>query len=1028
MSACANCGEPSRAAARYCSGCGAPLSNVVAAPARARKVVTVLFSDVSGFTALGERLDPESLHQLIGRWFEDADAVIQRHGGTVDKHVGDAVMAVFGVPVAHEDDALRAARAGLELGAKLGRLNDELARRWDVRLRVRTGINTGEVVVGDDAGGGESVIGDAVNVAQRLEAAAEPGQVLIGEQTARLLRGVARLDRPTDLKLKGKASPVCARRLIGVAPAPAPADALPRAWTPFVGREPELKLLRRAFDDLRSHDAPAMVTVLGPAGIGKSRLAREFLEAVGDVATTVVGRCLPYGESITYWPLAEIARQLPPGPAGERLATLAAADHTSVEETHRAVRRALEACASERPLVMVVEDIHWAAPTMLDLIEYLVDFADDAPLLLVCLARPDLLEARPAWSAAGGERASAIRLEPLSADEAGALLGELGHGELSAGERAQLLTVAEGNPFFLQQMAANRAETSEEPIAASPSIQAVLTARIDRLAPAERATVEHGSIEGRTFHRGVLADLLPEEYADDLGASLAALTRRELIRPARPDLEGEQAFRFSHILIRDATYALMPKQRRAHLHERLARWLERRAHRGLDPRAEVVGYHLEQAFGYHVEVEPAATRSYAALAASGGRYLGAAGRNALARDDLPAAISLLERSAALMPDGEPQRGLLLADHGTALTEAGRLDEAERVLGVAAREAGARGDENAYAHATVASLAGRLQVDTEATGREIRERFESLKATFDAAGDDLGLDRLWRLRALVHWIAARSGDAEAAWERAAEHARRADDDPGLADALSWLASSAYFGPAFVADGIARCEALGARLSAESRAQAVVLDSLAGLHAMRGELDAARRFLARSNSILAELGRGMQSAVSHPEAFVALNSGDAPGAEQVLRAGYDRLLEMGERALLSSTAAMLARALYEQERLDEAWAFTRVAEETAAGDDVSAQITWRSERARLLARRGAAAEAKRVAAEAVGIAARTDWLAEHGDALLAQAEVLRRADGPAAAGAAVSEAIDLYERKGNQIGVRRAQSMQVMNAPA
>ncbi len=281
---------------------------------------------------------------------------------------------------------------------------------------------------------------------------------------------------------------------------------------------------------------------------------------------------------------------------------------------------------------------------------------------------------------------------------------------------------------------------------------------------------------------------------------------------------------------------------------------------------------------------------------------------------------------------------------------------------------------------------------------------------------------------MHWIAARSGDAEAAWECAAEHARRADDDRGLADALSWLASSAYFGPAPVADGIARCETLGAQMSAECRAQAVVLDSLAGLHAMRSEFDTARELLAQSNSILAELGRGMQSAVSHPEAFVVLDSGDARGAEQILRAGYERLLEMGERALLSSTAAMLAHALYEQERLDEAWTFTRVAEETAAGDDLSAQITWRSERARLLARRGTVAEAKRIAAEAVRIAARTDWLVEHGDALLAQAEVLQRADGPGAAAAALREAIGLYERKGNQIGVRRAHSMQAMDVPA
>ncbi len=1022
MSACATCGEPSHAGARYCSSCGAPLSSLASPPARARKVVTVLFCDVSGFTALGERLDPESLHQLIGRWFEDADRVIGRHGGTVEKHIGDAVMAVFGVPVAHEDDAVRAARAALEMRATLEGLNDELVRRWDVRLSARTGINTGEVVVGDDAGGGESIIGDAVNVAQRLESAADPGQVLIGEQTARLLRGRARLDRASDLIVKGKAAPVSARRLLAVDSDLAGPP--PRAWTPFVGRQSELELLRRNFDEVLAAGRPRMVTVLGPAGIGKSRLARTLVDATGDAATTAVGRCLPYGEAITYWPLAEIARELPIG--GERLAALAGGGQTSVDETHAMARRLLETCARERPLVVVIEDIHWAAPTLLDLIEHLAGFATDAPLLVVCLARPELLDLRPQWAAVGDGRASVLRLEPLTTAEADALLGELA-GDLSADEREQLLTAAEGNPFFLQQMAAHRAEAPEAPVAAVPTIQAVLTARIDGLAATERAIVEHGSVEGRTFHRSVLADLLPREHAAELDGGLAALAARELIGPARPDLEGEQAFRFNHILIRDATYGLMPKQRRAHLHERFARWLEQRAERGVDARAEVIGYHLEHAFGYHVEVEPAASRSYVELAASGGRYLGAAGRAALARDDLPAAISLLERSAALVPEGDAQRGPLLADQGTALTEAGHLDEAERVLDAAAREAAARGDEIARAHAEVASLVGRLQVDTEATGRQVRERFEPLRTIFEAAGDDLGLDRLWRLRALVHWIAARSGDAEAAWERAAEHARRAGDVRGVADALSWLASSAYFGPTPVAEGISRCEALGAQMSAECRAQAAVLDSLAGLHAMCGEFETAREHLAHSNSILAELGRGMLSAVSHPAAFVALNSGDARGAERILRAGYERLLEMGERALLSSTAAMLAHALHEQERFEEAWEFTLLAEQSAAADDLSAQITWRSERARLLARRGQDAEAMRIAADAVLIAARTDWLAEHGDALVAQAEVLQRVDGAAAAGVLV-RAIELYERKGNQIGVRRARSMQAVDVPA
>jgi class 3 adenylate cyclase/tetratricopeptide (TPR) repeat protein len=1055
MSACPNCGGPVAQGRRFCSRCGAPLAGdswaTDPAPARARKVVTVLFSDVSGFTVLGERLDPESLHQVIGRWFEGTDQVIERHGGTVEKHMGDAVMAVFGVPVVHEDDALRAGRAALEMQQKLADLNEELARRWDVQLSVRTGLNTGEVVVGDDAGGELSILGDAVNVAQRLESAAEPGQVLIGAATARLVRGAARLERVSPLTLKGKAAPVAAWRLDAVASETADLDT--HAGASFVGRAAELGQLREALDEALARAAPRLVTVLGPAGIGKSRLVRAFLDDVRGEATAVVGRCLPYGEAITYWPVAEIVRQLAGGEDEAALASLvegggldakesrlvrsrvaravgSAPGGVSVEETQWAIRRLLESAARDRPLVVAFEDIHWAAPTLLDLIEHLATFATEAPLVLVSLARPELFEKRPAWRSVGGSLASVLQLEPLSLGDSVELLDILADGaELTADERSRLLAAAEGNPLFLEQTVAMRAEMAgeAEPVIA-PTIQAVVTARIDRLPVVERSLLEAASIEGRTFHRGALIDLLGDEHRPELDSNLTALARRELVGPTRPDFEEEQAFRFSHILIRDAAYALMPKQRRAELHERHARWLERRSDRGLGENAELTGYHLEQAFAYRVEVEPAATRSHSQLAADGGRHLGTAGRAALARDDLPAAIRLLERAVALLPPHDPERAALFPELGMALTEAGELRKAERVLDAAVEEAASRGDSRAEAHAVVVRLFGRLQVDTESSTREVRERFESLLEVFGDSRDDLGLDRLWRLRALVHWIEARSGEAEAAWREATEHARRAADHRGWADSLLWLASSACYGPTPVEDGIARCEAIRAQLRGDRLSQAAVLDSLAGLRAMGGEFETARRLLAERNAVLAELGRTMHSAVSHYEAFVALASGDASGAQDVLQAGYERLEEMGEKALLATTAVMLARAVREQGRLDDAWAYTRVAEDNAGSDDLSAQIGWRSERARVLASRGSVDEATRMSAEAVRLAERTDWLSEHADALLAHAEVLQAAGESRAAGRALREAVALYERKGNTIGVQRAQSLPGVRVPA
>src|SRR5919106_875885 len=1054
MSACPKCGGPVGEGKRFCSWCGAPLADVAwataPAPARERKVVTVLFSDVTGFTDLGERLDPESLHQVIGRWFDGADQVIERHGGTVEKHMGDAVMAVFGVPVAHEDDALRAARAALEMQQKLVDLNEELARRWGVELSVRTGLNTGEVIVGDDPAGEWSILGDAVNVAQRLESAAKPGQVLIGAQTARLVRGAARLERVAPLTLKGKAAPVSSWRLDAVASETA--DLPTRAAAAFVGRGPELGQLREAFDDALARSAPRVVTVLGPAGIGKSRLVRAFLDDVRDEATAVVGRCLPYGEAITYWPVAEIMRQLTGGADEAALAALVD-DHAeayearwvasrvaravgfapggvAVDETQWAIRKLLESAARRRPLVVALEDIHWAAPTLLDLVEHLATFATDAPLLLVGLARPELLEERPAWKSVGGAHASVVQLEPLSPADSGELLDRLADGaELTTDERQRLLAAAEGNPLFLEQMVAMRAETGGEATSVTaPTIQAVLTARIDRLPAVERSLLETASIEGRTFHRGALVDLLGDEHRRELDSNLAALTSRELVGPARPDFEGEQAFRFSHILIRDAAYALIPKQRRAELHERHARWLERRADRGLGEHTELAGYHLEQAFGYRVEVEPAATISHRELAATGGRYLGAAGRAALARDDLPAAIRLLERATALLPGDDPERAALFPELGTALTDAGELRTAERVLDTAVEEAAARGDPLAEAHAVVVRLFGRLQVDTESSAREVRERFDSLVGVFERSRDELGLDRLWRLRALVHWIEARSAEAEAAWQQAAEHAQRAADQRGWADALLWLASSACFGRIPVEDGIARCEAIRAQLSGDRRAEAHVLDSLAGLRAMGGEFEMARRLLAERNAILEELGRTMHSAVSHHEAFVGLASDDATGAEDVLQAGYERLAGVGEKALLATTAVMLAGAVREQGRFDDAWTYTQVAEDTASSDDLSAQIGWRRERARVLASRGLVSEATRMSAEAVRLAERTDWLSEHADALLAHAEVLKAAGEPQAASGALRDAVALYERKGNRIGVQRAQSLPGVRVPA
>jgi class 3 adenylate cyclase/tetratricopeptide (TPR) repeat protein len=1045
MPACARCGESNGVEATFCRRCGARLVPDTP-PVSARKVVTVLFSDVTGFTSLGERLDPESLQQLMSRWFGETRRIVEHHAGTVEKYMGDAVMAVFGVPVVHEDDAARAARAALEMHETLGHLNDELEERWGVRLEIHTGLNTGEVVVGSAPGGDLSTVGDVVNVAQRLEASAPPGEVLVGEETARLLAELADLEPVDPLTLKGKSLPVSAGRLLSVRSERAAGPTRPSP--PFVGRERELHLLRETFDQTVASRQPRLVTVVGPAGIGKSRLVGALLEQIRGEAATAVGRCLPYGEGITYWPVAEIVRTLAgaptqsavsnlvSGPSPDAEAELIAArisgaagfvrGTVSVEEAQWALRKLMERLARDRPLVIAFEDIHWAEPSLLELIDHVAG-ASDVPLLLVCLARPELFEAQSSWPAS--EAAARIDLEPLSQRDSHSLFDDLTEGsEDTSEERDRVLAAAEGNPFFLLQMVAMRAELGAEADTIPPTIQAVLTSRIDRLPEAERAALEAAAIEGRTFHRGALAERVAPPHRTGLDAALASLAGRGLISPGRSEFTNEAGYRFDHILIRDATYSLIPKRVRAGHHELHADWLEQRSDYELGEHAEVIGYHLEQALRCRLELEPAARERHRDLAARGAEHLGAAGRSAFARDDMHAAVNLLERATALLPDDDRFRGSLQPDLGSALTECGRLAEAERVLDAAVDSAAVRDDALALAHATIARLSLRLQVSTEDATREVRERFDQLLATFTEADDDLGLGRLWHLRGLVHWIEAQSAKADAAWEHAVEHFRRAGDERGWSETLSWLASSAYTGPTHVDAAIERCESIRSQLGGYRRAQALVLDHLAAIRAMKGDVEAAQRLIGDSKAILSELGISMHTAVSHDEAFVALASGDAAGAEATLRTGYERLAEMGERALLADTAAMLAQVLCQQGRAEEALAFTREAEDAASEDDLSAQISWRGVRGRLLAQAGRIPEAKRLSAHAVELAARTDWLTDHADALVAHAEVLRLAGETDGATLAIRNSIALYERKGNTVGIRRARSLLDAHAPA
>ena len=583
-----------------------------------RKVVTILFCDLVGSTALGESTDPEALRARMRRYFEDLRAIIERHGGTVEKFVGDAVMAVFGIPVSHEDDALRAVRAAAEM-------REAIAAH---ELEARIGINTGEVVVG---GEGETLVtGDAVNIAARLEQVAPNGEILVGAETLALVRDAVHAEALEPLELKGKTRPVGAYRLLEVI-----GDASPitrNLAAPLVGRERERQRLRRAFEDAVADRTCQLFTLLGPAGMGKSRLVADFLDGVGTEADVLRGRCLSYGEEITYWPLVEMLVPLGIEPEDVVGSTPA--------ETRVAFRKLLEARAVERPQVVVVDDLQWAAPEFVDLVEHVADLSRDASIFLLCIARTELLDIRPGWS--GGKlNATSLLLEPLGADECEALIANLlGSHELGTDERERIVAASGGNALFVEEMVAMVRETDGNlDVALPPTISALLQARIDSLDGELRLVLERAAIEGEVFHVGAVAELSSDSARPALDEHLAALVRKDLVRLERSLIAGQDAYRFRHLLIREAAYATMPKELRAQLHEKYAEWLEGTADESAFELDEIVGYHLEQALVFRQGARDAGrgARHARGAAAARSRDAGAGSRRPAGRRRPPAA-------------------------------------------------------------------------------------------------------------------------------------------------------------------------------------------------------------------------------------------------------------------------------------------------------------------------------------------------------------------------------------------------------
>ena len=1069
MRDCPACGASAPEDFRFCGRCGAALDATTTAEQGVRKTVTVLFSDVTGSTALGERLDPETLRRLMGAYFDAVRSVLEHHGGTVEKFIGDAVMAVFGTPRVHEDDALRACRAALAMRTELDRLNVRFQHDWGVEIVTRTGINTGQVVAGGPGEGRASspmtlVTGDAVNVAARLEQAAEPGEILLGQTTYALVRDDVVVETMAALTVRGKRDAVAAVRLVALAPAAPDGRRLESA---MIGRDRERLILDQAFERAVSDRACQLFTVLGGAGVGKSRLVHEFVRDARERATILRGRCLPYGDGITYWPVVEIVKQAsgmgageapesaramldaafgggPDGPRMvERIAQLMGLSDVPApaEETRWAIRRLIESLAATRPLVVVFDDVQWAQPTFLDLIEHIAEWSRDVPILLLVVSRQELLELRPSWG--GGKlNATTILLEPLGATESQRLIANLaGQVDLPAAIAERIAGAAEGNPLFVEELFAmlldeGALRRDDDHLVATqdlatlkvpPTIAAIIAARLDRILGTDRAALERAAVVGKAFWRDAVAELSPPAERLEIADRLRDLIRKDFVRPDRSTFPDDEGYRFRHILVRDTAYDGLPKEVRADLHLRFARWLERVAGDRVAEFEEVVAYHLEQAYRYRLELGPL-DDVYAAAGSEAGERLGTAGRRALARGDLPAAISLLERAAGLLTSDAPGRALVLTELGSALTERGEFARASAIFTGAIEAAERAGDEGASSRAALTRLHVMFFTDPGGVAETTRNEVERLIPIFEARGDELGLAKARRRLALVHRTHGAGRSMADELRLAIDHARRAGDAREEARSVSLLAMADWLGPTPAAEAEVHCRALLVESAGDRTAERGIRYALAALAAIGGRIDEARRELAARLAICEELGlRGETAETVALAGWIDALAGDFEAADDAFGRACATFRTIGDRNGLAAGSADRARVLTALGRDAAAIEAAAESEVAAAPDDVPTQATWRGAAAVARARSGEPELARTLAEESVRLAFATDRLTLQGDCLVAAADAYRTLGDPTAAEGALHRALERYERKGHVLGIAAVQARLGTGAP-
>ena len=979
-----------------------------------RKTVTVLFCDLVGSTAFAERVDAESARESMSRYHAMAKSAIEANGGTVAKFIGDGVMALFGVPEVAEDDAERAVTAGADLQRGFEPVRDHIGSRYGVEVGLRVGINTGEVVI-DDADA--DLVGDVLNTAARLEAACTPGQVLVGEETWRLTRSAITYEALGEVSVKGKRDGLATYQLVLSGDGGAETEGAQPDSTPFIGRDEELGRLRSLFDEAAAAREARLVTVIGSPGVGKTRLARELGAATADEADVVEVRCERAGTA-TFAPIVDLLQEvagLDDGDTPEQIVAalrdLVGGEHDadrvvellggfvgtasprSTEDAFFGVRRLVEVLGGHRPLVLVIDDIQWAEPLFLDLLEHLAEWSKSAPVMIVGLARPELRDIRPALAETGRRVALVVSLEGLNAAATELLAAELlGGAALPKELAAKLPSSTDGNPLFVRELIrmlvddgviAQRNDRWElavdlDAVEVPPTIQSLLATRVERLPAVERRVLEQASVIGPEFPLGALAELMPDVGRNELEQVIERLRRKEQLDQTGTYWGDEPIVRFHHVLIRDAAYRRLLKGARAELHLRVGEWMDRTA-AGLVGEFEVsIAYHFEQAQAYRHQLgdDDTATAETGRRAAA---LLHIAAARALERDDLSAAGGLGRRAISCLADDDATLpDLLVLACEAVLASGDATTGADLVKRLTER---ALGDARLEAWATCFSAQLAVMTDPDGVQRAT-EQTQDAATQFEALGDQAGLAkaRIERARALARL--GQVGAAETQLDLALTAARAGNDRRRITSVLGAAPVAALWGPSPVARAGGRCLDVVrlSRIAADS--PAVVATSSrcqAVLEAMRGRFDTARSLLSASRTTSLELGldHGLLE-TSLFAGIVELLADDPVAAEPHLRDAFGGLGQLGIGADAGQAAAHLARSLMRQGRLDEADELAADSD-ALAGQNLQTAIAARSVQAEILAARGDTDPALALADEAVRLAAGTDFVFDHANAL-------------------------------------------------